>query len=70
MVVIEPAEALNIASSNALLKTLEEPGERVVLILLADHYLKLPATIRSRLQHFALDRLRFRMLSSMFSNNY
>lgn len=57
VVVIEPAEALNIASSNALLKTLEEPGERVVLILLADHYLKLPATIRSRLQHFALDRL-------------
>lgn len=57
VVVIEPAEALNTASANALLKTLEEPGERVVLILLADHYLKLPATIRSRLQHFALDRL-------------
>lgn len=57
VVVIEPAEALNTASANALLKTLEEPGERVVLILQADHYLKLPATIRSRLQHFALDRL-------------
>ena len=57
VVVIEPAEALNMASANALLKTLEEPGERVLLILLADHYLKLPATIRSRLQHFALDRL-------------
>ncbi|UYF72965.1 DNA polymerase III subunit delta' [Acinetobacter ursingii] len=57
VIVIEPAEALNIASSNALLKTLEEPGERIILILLADHYLKLPATIRSRLQHFALDRI-------------
>ncbi|SPL69840.1 DNA polymerase III subunit delta' C-terminal domain-containing protein [Acinetobacter stercoris] len=57
VIVIEPAEALNIASSNALLKTLEEPGERVILILIADHYLKLPATIRSRLQHFALDRV-------------
>ena len=57
VVVIEPAEALNIASANALLKTLEEPGENIVLILLADHYLKLPATIRSRLQHFALDRI-------------
>lgn len=57
IIVIEPAEALNIASANALLKTLEEPGDRVVLILLADHYLKLPATIRSRLQHFALDRI-------------
>ncbi|TCM63725.1 DNA polymerase-3 subunit delta' [Acinetobacter calcoaceticus] len=57
VVVIDPAEALNIASSNALLKTLEEPGERTIIILLAEHYLKLPATIRSRLQHFALDRI-------------
>ncbi|WP_432209569.1 DNA polymerase III subunit delta', partial [Acinetobacter variabilis] len=57
VIVIEPAEALNIASSNALLKTLEEPGGNIVIILLADHYLKLPATIRSRLQHFALDRI-------------
>ena len=53
VIIIEPAEALN----TALLKTLEEPGDRVVIILLADHYLKLPATIRSRLQHFALDRI-------------
>ena len=57
VVVIEPAEALNTASANALLKTLEEPGDRIVIILLAAHYLKLPATIRSRLQHFALDRI-------------
>lgn len=57
VIVIDPAEALNIASSNALLKTLEEPGERVMIILLAEHFLKLPATIRSRLQHFALDRI-------------
>lgn len=57
VIVIEPAEALNIASANALLKTLEEPGDRVLIILLADHYLKLPATIRSRLQHFAMDRI-------------
>ena len=57
VVVIEPAEALNIASANALLKTLEEPGERVIIILLAQHPQKLPATIRSRLQHFALDRI-------------
>ena len=56
VIVIEPAEALNIASANALLKTLEEPGDNTVIILLANHYLKLPATIRSRLQHFALDR--------------
>ena len=57
VIVIEPAEALNISSSNALLKTLEEPGDRVLIILIANHYLKLPATVRSRLQHFALDRI-------------
>nr|WP_171294359.1 DNA polymerase III subunit delta' [Acinetobacter sp. MB5] len=57
VVVIQPAEALNIASANALLKTLEEPGERVVIILVAEHFLKLPATIRSRLQRYALDRI-------------
>ncbi|OTG83003.1 DNA polymerase III subunit delta' [Acinetobacter sp. ANC 4648] len=57
VIVIEPAEALNMSSANALLKTLEEPGERIMIILLADHYLKLPATIRSRLQHYALDRI-------------
>lgn len=57
VILITPAEALNIASSNALLKTLEEPGERTLIILLAEHYLKLPATIRSRLQHYALDRM-------------
>jgi len=69
VIVIEPAEALNLASSNALLKTLEEPGERVVLILLADHYLKLPATIRSRLQHFALDRISYEQATSYLNDH-
>ncbi|MEB3752833.1 DNA polymerase III subunit delta' [Acinetobacter sp. MD2(2019)] len=57
VIVIEPAEALNVAAANALLKTLEEPGERVLIILVTTHFLKLPATIRSRLQRYALDRL-------------
>ena len=57
VVLIEPAQALNIASSNALLKTLEEPGERILMLLVADHFLQLPATIRSRTQRFALDRM-------------
>lgn len=57
VVLIYPAEYLNTAAANALLKTLEEPGERVVLILMSDSMLKLPATIRSRVQQFALDRI-------------
>ena len=57
VVMIYPAENLNIAAANALLKTLEEPGERVVLILISDSMLRLPATIRSRVQQYALDRI-------------
>ncbi len=52
VIIIEPAESLNIAAANALLKTLEEPGEKVILILIADQVLQLPATIRSRLQQY------------------
>ena len=57
LIVIQPAQKMNIAAANALLKTLEEPGERVLLLLLCESPLQLAATIRSRLQHFALDRL-------------
>ncbi|HEX5339791.1 MAG TPA: DNA polymerase III subunit delta' [Gammaproteobacteria bacterium] len=48
--VIEPADAMNAASSNALLKTLEEPGAGTLLILVSARPARLPATIRSRCQ--------------------
>lgn len=48
--IIEPAEAMNIAASNALLKTLEEPAGNVALILVSHQPGLLPATIRSRCQ--------------------
>ncbi len=47
---IEPADALNWNAANALLKTLEEPPARTVLILVAQQPSRLPATIRSRCQ--------------------
>lgn len=47
---IDPADALNPAAANALLKTLEEPSTRTLLILLADAPWRLPPTIRSRCQ--------------------
>ena len=47
---IEPAEAMNVASSNALLKTLEEPADNTVIVLVSDQPQRLPATIRSRCQ--------------------
>jgi len=46
--VIAPAERINVAASNALLKTLEEPPAGTYLLLVADQPGRLPATIRSR----------------------
>ncbi|MEJ1419746.1 MAG: DNA polymerase III subunit delta' [Candidatus Sedimenticola sp. (ex Thyasira tokunagai)] len=53
--IIEPADALNIAAANSLLKTLEEPVDWTIMILISSRPGRLPATIRSRCQryHFA-----------------
>lgn len=48
--VIDPADAMNRAAANALLKTLEEPASRSVLILVSSHPDRLLPTIRSRCQ--------------------
>lgn len=50
IVVLCPAEAMNINSSNALLKSLEEPGEATLLILVSHQVSALLPTIRSRCQ--------------------
>jgi DNA polymerase-3 subunit delta' len=47
---IHPAENMNAASANALLKSLEEPAGDTVLILVSDNPGRLPVTIRSRCQ--------------------
>ena len=50
IVLIEPADSLNQAASNALLKILEEPPENTLFILVTSQAQKLIATIRSRCQ--------------------
>jgi DNA polymerase-3 subunit delta' len=45
---IAPAEAMNEAAANALLKTLEEPPPATYLLLVSDQWGRLPATIVSR----------------------
>ena len=50
IVLIHPAEALNVASANALLKMLEEPAQGVVFILVAHQLQRLLPTIISRCQ--------------------
>ena len=54
VVVIDPAEAINTAAANALLKTLEEPAPGRYVLLLANEPARLPATIRSRCQTLEL----------------
>lgn len=52
VVLISPAEKMNTATANALLKTLEEPqSEFTVFILVTESIMRLLATLRSRCQH-------------------
>jgi DNA polymerase-3 subunit delta' len=55
LVLIDPAEAMNHVTANALLKTLEEPGSGLFFVLVANRPDALPATIRSRCQLRLLD---------------
>lgn len=54
VIVLQPAEAMNVAAANALLKSLEEPGDNTLFILLADIPSRMLPTIRSRCQHWGL----------------
>ncbi len=51
-IVIEPADRLNQAAANALLKILEEPPSHTTFILIAEQVSSLPATIMSRCQQY------------------
>jgi DNA polymerase-3 subunit delta' len=48
--ILSPADSMNRFAANALLKTLEEPPARTLLILVASQPSRLPATILSRCQ--------------------
>lgn len=54
VVVLYPAEALNVPASNALLKTLEEPPPGTVFLLSSNSLDRLLPTILSRCRKFAL----------------
>ncbi|HEJ6624823.1 TPA: DNA polymerase III subunit delta' [Legionella pneumophila] len=50
LIIIESAESMNIAASNALLKILEEPAQHTIFILLAQQIGNIPPTVLSRCQ--------------------
>lgn len=58
VVIISPANRMNISAANALLKTLEEPSSGAVLILISDQNEQLPATILSRCQRILFPKPR------------
>lgn len=54
VIVITPANSLNVAASNALLKNLEEPPAGALFILVADRPAMLLPTVRSRCQSVSI----------------
>jgi len=51
---IAPADAMNPFAANSLLKTLEEPADSTLLMLVAEHPSRLPATVLSRCQRLTM----------------
>jgi DNA polymerase-3 subunit delta' len=54
VILIHPAEALNMNAANALLKNLEEPPPQTYFLLVSHRWHQLPATIRSRCEQVVL----------------
>lgn len=54
VLVIAPAEKMTTAAANALLKTLEEPSDDTLLLLVSHQPWLLPITVRSRCQQLVL----------------
>jgi DNA polymerase III subunit delta' len=52
--IVTPADAMNRFAANALLKTLEEPPARTLLVLVASQPSRLPPTVLSRCQRLAV----------------
>ena len=53
--VLDPADKMNINAANSLLKTLEEPSDNTVLVLVCERASQLPPTVRSRCQQIKVD---------------
>lgn len=68
--IIEPAEKMNAAAANSLLKTLEEPPENTIIILIARHKETIPKTIVSRSQLLFFQALNRNIISNWITSKY
>lgn len=48
VIIVDPADRLNVSAANALLKTLEEPLPKTIFLLITSREERLPITVRSR----------------------
>ena len=65
VVVVSDAQTMHPAAANALLKVLEEPPDRTILILTAEHISDLLPTIASRCQHIRFNPISRTHLAAM-----
>lgn len=66
--VVDSAESLNQSAANAFLKTLEEPPEQSIIILISAFPDLIPATIRSRCQAISFSPLPLEMLKKILQD--
>ncbi len=66
VIIVNAADDLNVSSSNAILKTLEEPNKDCYLILICHSTSKLLPTIKSRCQIHKADTLSFEQFKEAF----
>lgn len=67
VMIIDAAEDMNTNAANALLKSLEEPPEKTVMILISHQPGKLLPTIRSRCRKISLNPLKNNELRNVFN---
>ncbi|MFT5540397.1 MAG: DNA polymerase-3 subunit delta' [Alphaproteobacteria bacterium] len=67
VVIVDGAEDMNPSAANALLKTLEEPPNRAILLLLSHAPGRLLPTIRSRCRRLTLERLEEARVESLIA---
>ena len=68
--IINEAEIMSTEAANCLLKTLEEPEDRVIFILLATNDRLLPATVVSRCQRLELPPLKSAEIETALNSNW
>jgi len=70
VIIIEQAEAMTAEAANCLLKTLEEPPDETVFVLLTALPQALPATVLSRCQQYIFKLIPFHELASLLNKQH